>query len=508
VADKLISSKIFTCMRNDPMPETLIYRLNFKRVPIKNIPPDERRRDFYKHVTIGYSKAEAMREASRCMGCGLCIQGCPARLDIPGYVQAIARGEFEKSLKIIMRDLPFPEICGNICTHNCEDNCVYSDPVAIRHLKRFVAEQFNDYQSILNRKKMEPTGKKVAIIGSGPAGLTVAYILTMFGVDCTVYEALPVPLGMLNVGIPKYRLPAKVIEKEYNFIKNAGVKFLFNTMVGRDVSFEELMKNYDAVFLGIGTMKGNLTGTPGSDGKYVYHALDFLRMANLGEKIPMGKKVAIIGGGFTAMDSARTALRLGADKVYVLYRRRAEDRPGYPSKNAEEEMEETEEEGVEFLWKITPIEYVKDSNNMIKGIRYWKNEMVGEKGGGRLKPVPIKDIEFFIEVDTIIEATGQSPDLSFLPLELSKNLKMKGNEIVVNDDGMTSISGLFAGGDATNTTKDFISAVADGNRAAKGILKFLKINYNTIEKVECNKMSQVMRESLGREVKCNDYIEI
>lgn len=490
------------------MPETLIYRLNFKRVPIKNVPPDERKGDFKKQVTLGYNKVEAMREASRCMGCGLCIQGCPARLDIPGYVQAIARGEFEKSLRIIMRDLPFPEICGNICTHNCEDNCVYSDPVAIRHLKRFVAEQFSEYSKVLNHRKREKTGKKVAIIGAGPAGLTVAYFLTIFGVECTVYEALPVPMGMLNVGIPKYRLPLNVIEKEFNFVKEAGVKFLFNTQVGRDVPFSELMDTYDAVFLGIGTMKGNLTGTPGSDGKYVYHALDFLRKANLGEEIPIGKRVAVIGGGFTAMDSARTALRLGAEKVYVLYRRRAEDRPGYPSKNAEEEMEETVEEGVEFLWKITPIEYVKDSNNKIRGIRYWKNEMVSDGSGGRLKPVPIKDVEFFIEVDTIIEATGQSPDLSFLPPEISKNLKMKGNEIVVDDNGMTSIPRLFAGGDATNSTKDFISAVADGNRAVKGILKMLKIDFNTLEKVECQKMSQVIKESIGKEIKCNDYLDI
>ncbi len=490
------------------MPETLIYRLNFKRTPIKNVPSEERKRDFYKQVTLGYTKAEAMREASRCMGCGLCIQGCPARLDIPGYVQAIARGEFENSLRIIMRDLPFPEICGNICTHNCEDNCVYSDPVAIRHLKRFVAEQFPDYSKVLQHTKRENTGKRVAIIGAGPAGLTVAYFLTIFGVECTVYEALPVPLGMLNVGIPKYRLPSKVIEKEFNFVKNAGVKFYFNTIVGKDISFKEIMDNYDAVFLGIGTMKGNMTGTPGSDGKYVYHALDFLRKANLGEKIEMGKKVAIIGGGFTAMDSARTALRLGAEKVYVLYRRRAEDRPGYPSKNAEEEMEETVEEGVEFWWKITPIEYVKDSNGNIKGIRYWKNEMVEDPKGGRLKPVPIKDVEFFVEVDTIIEATGQSPDLSFLPPELSKSIKMKGNEIMVDQDGMTSIPRLFAGGDATNSTKDFISAVADGNRAVKGILKLLKIEFSTLEKIECKKMSLEMEESLGKKINCEDYLKI
>ncbi|MBD6955070.1 MAG: FAD-dependent oxidoreductase [Thermoplasmata archaeon] len=490
------------------MPETLIYRLNFKRVPIKSAPPDQRKKDFKMQVTLGYSKAEAMREASRCMGCGLCIQGCPARLDIPGYVQAIARGEFEKSLRIIMRDLPFPEICGNICTHNCEDNCVYKEPVAIRHLKRFVAEQFPDYSKVLEHKRREKTGRKVAIIGAGPAGLTVAYYLTMFGVECTVYDALPVPLGMLNVGIPKYRLPMKVLEKEYNFIKNAGVRFFFNTRVGKDIPFQDIMKGYDAIFLGIGNMKGNMTGTPGSDGKYVYHALDFLRKANLGEEIPMGKKVAIIGGGFTAMDSARTALRLGAEKVYVLYRRRAEDRPGYPSGNAEEEMEETVEEGVEFLWKITPIEYVKDSNGMIRGIRYWKNEMVSDGSGGRLKPVPIKDVEFFIEVDTIIEATGQSTDISFLPPEISKSLKMKGNEILVDENGMTSVPGIFAGGDSTNSTKDFISAVADGNRAVKGILRYLKIDFTTLEKVECNKMSQVVKESTGKDVKCNDYIEI
>ncbi|MEM3312299.1 MAG: FAD-dependent oxidoreductase, partial [Thermoplasmata archaeon] len=189
-------------------------------------------------------------------------------------------------------------------------------------------------------------------------------------------------------------------------------------------------------------------------------------------------------------------------------RRRAEDRPGFPSLNAEEEMDETVEEGVEFWWKITPIEYVKDKNGFIKGIRYWKNEMVEDPKGGRLKPVPIKDVEFFVEVDTIIEATGQSPDLSFLPPEISKNLKMKGNEILVDENGATSIPKIFAGGDAANTTKDFISAVADGNRAVKGILKMLKVDFSTREKVECKKMSQEMEESLKKKVKCDDYIEI
>ncbi len=490
------------------MPETLIYKLNFKRVPIKHESVEKRVKDFKMPVTLGYTKAEAMREASRCLGCGLCIQGCPARLDIPGYVQAIARGEFEESLRIIMRDLPFPEICGNICTHNCEDNCVYKEPVAIRHLKRFVAEQFPDYSKILEHKKRPDTGKKVAIIGAGPAGLTVAYILSMFGVKCTVFESLPVPLGELNVGIPKYRLQLKVLEKEYNFIKNAGVEFHFNTHVGKDIDFNEIYQNYDAIFLGVGNQKRHTTGTPGWDGKYVYHALDFLKMANLGEEIKMGKVVTIIGGGFTAMDSARTAKRLGAEKVYVMYRRRAEDRPGYPSSNAEEEMEESLEEGIEFIWKATPIEYVKDSDNFIKGIRYWKNEMVPDSSGKRLRPVPIKDVEYFLECDTIIEATGQGTDVSFLPREIAEKLNMKDNEIVVDSFGQTSVPKIFAGGDAVNKTKDFISAVADGNRAAKGILKFLGIDFTTHKKVECIKMAEEMKESLGKDVPCEDYIDM
>ncbi|MGC8584738.1 MAG: FAD-dependent oxidoreductase [Thermoplasmata archaeon] len=490
------------------MPKPSYYMLNFKRVPIKQEKPEERKKDFYRVVTLGYTKEEAMREASRCLGCGLCIQGCPARLDIPGYVQAIARGDFAGSLKIILRDLPFPQICGNICTHRCEDNCVYNEPVAIRHLKRFVGEQFNDYAPVVNHQKKKPTGKKVAIIGSGPAGLTAAYYLTQFGVECTVYEAAPVPLGELNLGIPKYRLSKDVIEKEYNFIKNAGVKFNFNTKVGKDITFDEIYRNYDAIFLGIGNMKPNPTGTPGSDGKYFYHALEFLKLVNLGEKIEIGKKVAIIGGGFTAMDSARTALRLGAEKVYVLYRRRAEDRPSYPSSNAEEEMEETVEEGVEFMWKVTPIEYVKDSNGYIKGIRYWKNDMVGSAKEGRLKPVPIKDFEFFLDVDTVIEATGQNVDFSFLPKDLFEKLRMNRNEIWVDDNMMTSISKVFAGGDAVNETKDFISAVADGYRAFKGILRFLKIDFQETEKVECTEVSHIMKESAEKNVRCDTFVPL
>ena len=447
-----------------------------KRVPVKQRDPNERKKDFEMY-TIPYTMEEVMAEADRCLACGLCVPACPARVNIPGYVRAMADGEREKGINIIFRDLPLPQICGTVCTHRCEDACVFhnrGEAVAIRHVKRYIAEN-SDYTRDVKINKKADTGKRVVAIGAGPASLTIGYYLALNGVHVDIYEKHKIPGGMMALGIPRYRLSMDLINKEVDFIKSLGVEIKYGMEVGKSIGFEELMKKYDAVFIGAGNHKPRTTGTTGADRTdRVMHAIDFLRRVALGEKIDVGEKVIVIGGGFTAMDASRTALRLGAKKVSVYYRRRFEDRPSAGTSNAEEEYEETAAEGVEFVWTVTPFEYVVE-NGRLKGMKYWKNRMVEQEGGGRAKPVPIKDKEYFVEADTIIEATGQKIDFSFLPEEIKNKLEMDWNDIKVDAKGMTSIEGVFAGGDAVNRTKDIISAVADGKKAAKGILKYLGI---------------------------------
>ena len=359
----------------------------------------------------------------------------------------------------------------------CEDICVLYDtggPIAIRHLKRYAADKFQDYSKILDLPKRNFINKKVAIVGGGPAGLTAAYYLAIQGVQVTLYEALPVLGGFMRTGIPRYRLPDEVIDKEINFILSLGVEVKTNARIGKDVKFADLMKNYDAVFIGVGNHKPRMTGTPGSDAKGIYHATEFLQRVNLGERIDVGKNVVVIGGGFTANDSSRVSLRLGAENVYIMYRRREIDRPGYPSLNAEEEMEESVEEKVQYIWEVTPFEYVAENGRVI-GVKYWENEMVTE-GHGRAKPVPQKDKVRYIQADTVIEATGQETDFSFMDDEYLKRLRLTpAGHIITNPQGMTSIPGLFSGGDSTNTARDLISAVRDADTAVIGILEYLNV---------------------------------
>jgi len=451
----------------------------YVRVPVKHRPPEERKKDFDTYV-YDYTPEEAAIEASRCFSCGVCIKACPVRLDIPGYLMAAANGDVEEGLSIIFRNLPLPLICGTVCTHVCEDACIVGkkgDALAIRHVKRFISESVKNYADVIKPEIKPSIGKKVAIIGAGPAGLTAAYYLALEGISATIFEALDVPGGMMTVGIPRYRLSMDVINKEVSFIESLpGVEIKYGTRVGSDISFEELQKNYDAIFIGAGNHKPRMVGCEVEDNECVFHAIDYLKRIVLGEKILVdGKKVLVIGGGFTALDAARTSVRLGASYVSVFYRRRKEDRPSAGTSNGEEEFEEAVEEGVDFIWMVTPFDYVQDPvTKKLKGVKYWKNEMIEPEDGGRAKPQPMKDQEYFIECDYVIEATGQTIDFSFLPQEIQDKLEMDWNNIKVDKSGMTSIPGVFAGGDAVNEKKDIVSAAADGKTAAKGIVRYLK----------------------------------
>ena len=448
--------------------------LNFERVKVKHEDPEKRINSFEIEPVLEYTDQEAVAEASRCIGCNICSQACPASLDIGGYINSTAVGDPAQTVRIVFENLPFPAIIGRVCTHLCEDICVMYDtggPIAIRHLKRYAADKFDDYSKVLNMPKTRKfLGKRVAVIGGGPAGLTVAYYLSVQGVKVTVYEALPVLGGFMTVGIPRYRLPQETLDKEIGFITSQGVDVKLNTKVGVDVKFSDLMKEYDAVFMGVGNHKPRMTGTPGSDAGNVLHATEFLQRVALGEKYPIGKSVVIIGGGFTANDASRVSMRLGATDVHIMYRRREIDRPGFPSMNADEEMDEAIEERVTFDWEVTPFEYVKENGRVTK-VRYWQNEMVVE-GRGRAKPVPIKDKVLEIAADTVIEATGQETDYSFMDEEYLRKLRLTPQgQPIINEGGMTSITGLFTGGDSTNSARNLISARRDGEPSVNGILE-------------------------------------
>lgn len=451
--------------------------LSFERVKINRVSPDKRKTSFMIEPLEEYSDSEAVAEASRCLGCNICTQACPAGLDIGGYVKSVSLGAPDETVKIVFENLPFPAIIGRVCTHLCEDICVLRDsggPIAIRHLKRYAADKFDDYSNVLELPRRNFIGKRVAIIGGGPAGLTAAYYLSIQGISITLFEALPVLGGFMRVGIPRYRLPKKILDKEIGFVTSNNVQINLNTKVGKDISFDKIMKEYDAVFIGVGNHKPRMTGTPGSDAKGVWHAITFLKAVELGETIDVGERVVVIGGGFTANDAARVSLRLGAKEVYILYRRREVDRPGYPTLNADEELEEAEEEGVKFIWRVTPFEYLSENGRVI-GIKYWQNEMIEEKGS-RAKPVPIKDKVYTLKCDTIIEATGQETDWSFMGPDYLKKLRLTPHGApIIDEKGMTSITGLFSGGDSTNSNRDLISAVRDADRAVTGILEYLNV---------------------------------
>ncbi len=446
---------------------------DYQRVPMPELDGKERVKSFAE-VVLGYREEEARMEASRCISCGLCTEACPEHMHIPEYINAIAAGNDEDAVRIIYDNNPLPEMCGKVCTRRCEDVCAVAkrgEPLAIRWLKRYAtetAENAEIIKEIVDPKIDEPNGFKVGIIGAGPSGLTAGYYLALRGFDVTIYEASNKAGGMTMWGIPKYRFPMDSLDKQIEYMQSIGVKIQFNTTVGKDIKFEEIYNNFDAVFIGIGFQKPYTLGIEGEDLPGVMAAIDLLKTINGGGKVDIGDKVVVIGGGNVAIDGARVSARLGAD-VTILYRRRVEDMPA-----DWEEIEGAEAEGVHIIPQAIPVKFIPDEKGWVKYVRYQKAEMVPDPKGGRPRPVPIEGSETDIEVTAVIGAIGQQADYSFLPEEFQNKIGIERGRIkVVNEYNQTADPKIFAGGDTVNRTADAISAIADGYKAVKGIAKML-----------------------------------
>lgn len=453
------------------------------KAPMPSQAPDVRNKNFLE-VATGYTKEVAMEEATRCLNCKNkpCVSGCPVHIDIPAFIKEVAAGNFEGAYDVISKSSSLPAVCGRVCPQEsqCESKCVRgikTDPVGIGRLERFVADWHNA-QPDVKVNKPEPNGHKVAVIGSGPAGLTCAGDLAKKGYDVTVFEALHLAGGVLVYGIPEFRLPKSIVQKEVDTLKELGVKIETNMVIGRVLSIDELMddQGFEAVFIGSGAGLPRFMNIPGENLCGVYSANEFLTRTNLmkaykddsSTPIMHAKKVAVVGGGNVAMDAARSAKRLGADEVYIVYRRSEEELPA-----RKEEVEHAKEEGIIFKLLHNPVEIFGDENEFVTGMKCIRMELGEPDASGRRRPVAVEGSEFTIDVDAVIMAIGTSPN----PLikSTTKGLEtQKWGGIVADESGATSREGVFAGGDAVTGAATVILAMGSGKTAAEAIDEYIK----------------------------------
>jgi len=423
------------------------------------------RKAAYKKYAQAIPGAFAIQKADKAP----CRLACPANLNVQGYVQMVGQGKYREALKIIMEDLPLPGVLGRICPHGCEDDCrrcQVDEPVAIRDLKRLAADQFDPRQ--IEIECLPPREEKVAIIGSGPAGLSAAYHLARKGILSTIFETLPVSGGMLRVGIPDHRLPPKVLDKEIEIITGLGVEIKTETPLGPELTVDDLFKQgFKAVYLGIGAHKGLELGIPGEETKGVLQGVDFLRELNLTGKVPVGNKVIIIGGGNVAIDVSRSAIRLGAREVNIVYRRTRIEMPAW-----EEEIQAAEAEGVKITYLAAPKEVLVRGGKVV-GLRCLRMELGEPDSSGRRRPIPIDGSEYDMEMDQLVPAIGQRPDLSAIENVDGLDFSGRGTIEVHPVTYATGREGVFAGGDAKTGPNIAINAIAEGREAAESIVRYL-----------------------------------
>jgi len=438
------------------------------REPMTITEPDKRVNSFHE-VVKGYTVSQAMAEAARCIECGLCITACPAHMHIPDYIKAIAEGRFTDAVTLFYDNNPLPEMCGKVCTRQCETVCAMGyqgESIAIRWLKRFACEQFESLADVLmsDAEPGEPNGKKVAVVGAGPSGLTAAYYLSRTGYEVHVFDRQKQGGGVAWKAIPQYRLPEEDLKKQMEVFDQAGVIMHYGKDITKDF-MKKLSAEYNAVYIATGLQKPSDARIEGEEHHGVKPAFDFLMNEPEKTKENVGKKVIVIGGGNVAMDTARTCRRLGAE-VILSYRRRIEDMPA-----DDEEIHEAIEENIDIRVQTIPKRIEKTK----KGLKYFYLEarMEPDPKGGRPIPVPRDDTEHSIEADTIFTAIGQTADLNFIPEELEKDMEFKWDRILVNEDQYTGSKNIFAGGDITPGAGDAITAIADGLRAVMGIEKLL-----------------------------------
>ncbi len=457
--------------------------MNPRKTPMPSQDPKVRAHNFLE-VSQGYTEEMAQEEASRCLNCKHrpCVSGCPVHVQIPDFIQQVVKGDYAAAYDIIADSSNLPAVCGRVCPqeNQCEKVCVRGikgDPVGIGRLERFVADRHNAHP---DRKiiKPQPNGHKVAVIGSGPAGLTCAGDLAKLGYEVTVFEALHLAGGVLVYGIPEFRLPKDIVQKEVDNLTALGVKIETNMVIGKVLSIDELKEEYgfEAVFIGSGAGLPRFMNIPGENLCGVYSANEFLTRTNLMKAykhnaltpIMHAKRVVVVGGGNVAMDAARSALRIGAEKVYIMYRRSEEELPA-----RREEVHHAKEEGVEFMMLTNPVEILGNEDDFVKAVRCEKMELGEPDASGRRRPVEVPGSEFLLEADCVIMAIGTSPN----PLIKSTTEGLETQRwggIIVDEDGRTTREGVFAGGDAVTGAATVILAMGEGKTAAKAIDEYIK----------------------------------
>lgn len=438
----------------------------------------------FNEVALGFTKEQAIEEAKRCLACKKpkCMEGCPVEVKIPGFLKYISEGDLDSAIKEIKVDNALPAVCGRVCPQEtqCEQVCVLNKKgvsVSIGRLERFVAD-YERIRGVTVPPASEPSGKKVAIVGSGPAGLTAAADLARMGHSVTIFEALHAAGGVLTYGIPEFRLPKEIVQAEVEYVKKQGVTIHLDSVIGKIDTVDELLSEFDAIFLGTGAGLPMFLNIDGENLNGVYSANEFLTRVNLMKSymfpeydtpIKKGKRVVVVGGGNVAMDSARCALRLGADEVTIVYRRGEEEMPARA-----EEIEHAKEEGIMFRLLTNPIRIIGDGKNWVTHIECINMYLCEPDESGRCKPMPLAGTEHKIEADVVIIAIGTSPN-PLVPrttqgLEITKH-----GTIIAKEDGATTKKGVYAGGDAVTGSATVISAMGAGKKAARAIDEYLRV---------------------------------